>query len=250
MAIASVIHTNQHSIDRVLNAGAPVVLAFWRPDSPLPAGVESALDRLARAYAGKAIIAKVDAAAETPVAARFGVSSAPAVVFIKDGRRESLLPGAPGEEELRGWLEHLVHGKPRPRASAAQPQQRAGTGSGAAAYTSQGGARSSAAPLTLSDSTFAQAIAGPVPVLVDFWAPWCGPCRMVAPVVEQLAQEFAGRAVVAKLNVDENPQTAGRYRVMSIPTLAIFKQGRLVETLVGAQPAAVLRQKLAQHVSA
>lgn len=250
MAIASVIHTNQHSIDRVLNAGAPVALVFWRPDSPLPAALESALERLARAYAGKAIIAKVDAAAEAPVASRFGVNSAPAAVFIKDGRPESLLPGAPGEDEVRRWLEHLVHGAPRPSRPAAAAEHRAGTGNGAASYTSQTGGAAGAAPLVLSDSTFAQAIAGPTPVLVDFWAPWCGPCRMVAPVVEQLAQEFAGRAVVAKLNVDENPQTAGRYRVMSIPTLAIFKQGRLLETLVGAQPAAVLRQKLAQHVGA
>lgn len=84
------------------------------------------------------------------------------------------------------------------------------------------------------------------PVLVDFWAPWCGPCRMVAPSVEKLAQEFAGRAVVGKLNVDENQVTAQRYQVMSIPTLLIFKNGQVVDQIVGAQPFQALQQHLAR----
>ena len=102
----------------------------------------------------------------------------------------------------------------------------------------------------LTESTFDEEVAGSTePVLVDFWAEWCGPCRMVAPAVEQLAKNFKGRAVVGKLNVDENPQTAQRYRIISIPALYIFKQGRVVDQLVGAQPAAVLQQRLAQHVN-
>jgi thioredoxin 1 len=86
-------------------------------------------------------------------------------------------------------------------------------------------------------------------VLVDFWAPWCGPCRIVAPHVAQLARDFAGRATIAKLNIDENPQTAQRYDIMSIPTLYIFKNGAVVDQIVGAQPLPVLQQKLARHVS-
>jgi len=85
-------------------------------------------------------------------------------------------------------------------------------------------------------------------VLVDFWAPWCGPCRMVAPSVEQLAREFAGRAVVGKLNVDDNRMTAGRYNIMSIPSLLILKRGAVVDQIVGVQPMDVLRQRLARHV--
>ena len=81
-------------------------------------------------------------------------------------------------------------------------------------------------------------------VLVDFWAPWCGPCRMVAPSIEELADEFAGRAKVAKVNVDDAPAVAARFGVVSIPTLAFFQGGRLVGTIIGAQPKSVIAQGL------
>ncbi len=85
---------------------------------------------------------------------------------------------------------------------------------------------------TFTDSSFDQDIQAGV-VLVDFWAEWCGPCRRLAPAVEQLAQDYAGRATVAKLNVDENPNVPGRFMIRGIPTLLLFKDGALAETLVG-----------------
>lgn len=103
--------------------------------------------------------------------------------------------------------------------------------------------------LYVTDATFQkEVLESDVPVLVDFYADWCGPCKMIAPSVEQLATEFAGKAKVFKLDVDANGQTAQNYRVMSIPTLLVFKGGKVVDTIVGAVPKATLAGKLNAHV--
>ncbi len=95
-----------------------------------------------------------------------------------------------------------------------------------------------------SEEAFDQLIAGDTPVLVDFWATWCGPCRMIAPIVEEIANEYAGKVVVAKVDVDEMGELAQRYRIMNIPTLMLFKQGQLVDKAIGARPKAALEQML------
>src|SRR6266567_4552774 len=103
-------------------------------------------------------------------------------------------------------------------------------------------------PLIVTDATFQREVleSNGRPVLLDCWAPWCGPCRMVGPIMDQLAAESQGRYRIAKLNVDENPATAGKYKIASIPTMLIFKDGQLIDRIIGAQSKQAIQQRLAQ----
>jgi thioredoxin 1 len=259
MTITAPIHTSAQSIDRVLGAGVPVLLVFGRRGCQPCDQLAPTLETLATAYAGRALVARVDAPDNPGLVQRFGVTHLPGLVFVQGGKVVAQASGAAPEASLRAWLEHLTAGGSRPplpegprvaldgsaapRPTSAQPTAPAGP---RAASSGKAGA-----PLVLTDATFEQVVgSSATPVLVDFWAPWCGPCRTVAPAVERLAQEFAGRAVVAKLNVDEHPRTAQRFGISSIPALYIFKGGKVVERLVGAQPESVLRLALARHTGA
>ena len=106
----------------------------------------------------------------------------------------------------------------------------------------------SAGPTVLTDASFQQEVlnaSGP-PTLVDFWAPWCGPCRIVGPIVDQLAAESGGRYRIAKMNIDDNPMTASRYQIASIPTLLIFKDGAVIDRIIGAHPKQEIVARLKQ----
>ncbi|MCY1156101.1 MAG: trxA4 [Nitrososphaera sp.] len=103
-------------------------------------------------------------------------------------------------------------------------------------------------PIVLTDSNFASEVTKYPIMLVDFWAPWCGPCKMVSPIIEQLSREYSGRVAFSKVNVDENQRIAASFGIQSIPTLMIFKGGKAVDVIIGAMPKAQIEMKLKQQL--
>ncbi len=257
MPIDAAIHVNETNLPRVLGAGLPVMLVFWRRDCPACAQLMPALDSLARRYAGRSLVVKVNVADEPGLTRRYGVERLPTVILFADGQEKARAVGAAPESDWAAWLDYLTAARRErptvpsgPSTPLAGPTEMPSNGRRSAADAPRGAVGQAAGqPLTLTDATFDRVIReSRQPVLVDFWAEWCGPCKMIAPAVADLAREFAGRAVVGKLNVDENPHTTGRFGIMSIPTLLIFVNGQVVDQIVGAQPAHVLRQRLARHI--
>jgi len=108
--------------------------------------------------------------------------------------------------------------------------------------------RNSGKPVDLTDDTFTRFVEDNSMVVIDVWAPWCGPCRFVSPIVEEMARDYAGRIAFGKLNVDQNPKVAAQYGVMSIPTLLVFKNGQLVDQIVGAMPRQKLEPRIVSHL--
>jgi thioredoxin 1 len=255
MTFSAPLHTSEQSIDRVLRAGPPVLLVFERRECAPCRDLEPALNQLAAEFAGRVLVARVDAQDNPGLVRRYRIARLPELVFIRDQAEQARAQGAPTAAALRGWIQDMLAGG-RPPAPGGPSVPLSGAPARSAPPPVRTRSRpaeqaaSAGGPVILTDATFDQVVNGSAtPVLVDFWAPWCGPCRAVAPAVEQLAREFAGRAVVAKLNVDENPATAQRFGISGIPALLIFRRGQVAERLVGAQPASVLRQALARHVA-
>jgi thioredoxin 1 len=105
-------------------------------------------------------------------------------------------------------------------------------------------------PVEVDDKTFEEKVINEkTPVLVDFWAPWCGPCRAIAPILDELAEEYKGKMIIARLNVDESPQNASKYGVSAIPTMLLFKEGKPVSQLVGFRPKPELKKALDENIT-
>lgn len=220
------LNTNDQSLDRVLNAGLPVALLLWS-GSALDGSVEETLRQLAQTEAGRLLIAKLNTAENPHAAARLD-GSGPALILFREGQevaRTSVITS----QSVRDHVAYLLGRGPLPEQPAASAPGH---------------------PVEVSDDTFAQEVLNSdLPVLVDLWAPWCGPCHMIAPVMEKFAGEYAGRLKVAKLNVDDHPRTPTTYQVQAIPTLLFFKGGELIDRIVGVVPEPMLRSRVEAALS-
>ena len=216
------INSNDQSLDRVLKAGLPVALVFEDAAN----GLDDTLNRLARDNAGQLLVVRVRAVDNPQSVARFQVQSLPALVMVKGG--ETLSTAAPASpSDVDQHVAYVLGKGPRPA-----PAERA-----------------SGEPVVVTEASFEeQVLRSPVPVLIDFWAPWCGPCRMVAPTVDKLAGEMNGRLRVAKVNTDENPGLLTRFGIQGIPTMMVFNNGQQVDRWTGALPEGAIRQHLKQKL--
>ncbi len=227
--------SSDQSVERVLNAGLPVALVFV--DGQAPAALYQSMKTLARQYAGQLLIVQLSMKDSSETARRYNVSAIPGVATVKDGRALSQAGPVTGDE-LEKHVRYLLGQGPKPEPSAGGFTQQPST-------QTAGDGR----PVNVTDASFdAEVMRSPIPVVVDFWAPWCGPCRMVAPTLDKLAREWNGQVKIAKVNVDENPRLSGRYGVQSIPTMMVVKNGRIVERWAGALPEQPLRSRLAALV--
>ncbi len=210
------ITTNDQSLDRVLTASLPVLLVATA--GVLKRRTQDKLHKLARSEAGKLLVVKLDLAENPESARRLNLSNGGVLAF-RGGQEVSRTEGSPEANDVQAHADFLLERGPKP-----------------------GAAHVDGKPIPVTDALFErEVLQSQVPVLVDFWAPWCGPCRMIAPVVEKLAAEYAGRLRVAKVNTDENPLWAGRFGVQGIPTLLLVRNGQVVDRLVGAYPEPMLR---------
>jgi len=216
----------------VLQSDLPVAVLFCTEKFAKCKQIQPIWQQLAQTYAGRLQVAQVVADDNHKWARHYGVTHLPTTIWFRAGQEQQRDVGLPDMTALEERAEALLANR-QPKLPEKAPRS---------------GLSSAKGPLRVTDATFAETLKDERPVLVDFWAAWCGPCRMIAPRLDRLAKELGDQVLITKLNVDENQRTSQQFRVMSIPTLLIFKGGRVVDTIVGAQSGTVIKRKLMAHV--
>jgi len=228
----TVLASNDLSLDRVLGAGLPVAMVFY--DKEMSADLRQTTDDLARRYAGRLLVVMLARSDAPQAISRFSVRRIPTLVTAREGKtvtsQENVRPS-----DLKPHVAYLLGEGPSPNSRAANDSK---------ASSKQPTTRG---PISVNEAEFEhEVLQADRPVLVEFWAPWCGPCRMVAPALEALARDHGKVLKVVKINVDENPGLASRYGAMSIPTMIVIVGGREVDRWVGALPENALRSRVAR----
>lgn len=222
------ITTDDRNLKKVLGQKQPALLVLHdgrQTDKPL----QNAMKKIARQNAGELLVVRVDAHENPDTYARYDEPDLPALVTLTKaffGRKIKSSAEGVRPSDLRAHVDHLMNDKPLPEERA---QSSNGHSSGKVKHAPQ-----------VNDRTFRKAVLkSNVPVLVDFWAVWCGPCQTIAPFIDQMADKYKGKIKVVKLNTDQNQATSGQYSIRSIPTFIMFDKGKPVARLSGANPRAI-----------
>ncbi|MCB9458246.1 MAG: thioredoxin [Anaerolineaceae bacterium] len=225
------ITTDSNNLSKILKQDLPVLLLLHEGQRDKP--LEDALSKVARKQKGDLLVVKVDVRENPGIHKDYKNLATPAIIsFDKKGKVQAEADYV-RPNDVRSHAAFLSNGTPLPEAKPkAEP---------VASSNGNNGAKHSG-PIQVSDNTWRnEVLKSKVPVLVDFWAPWCGPCRSIAPYVEQLSKDYAGRIKVVKLDTDRNQVMARRYDIRSIPTFAIFDKGQQVARMSGANPSGIKR---------
>jgi thioredoxin 1 len=221
--------TDSADLERALETDLPVLLIVSNGET-LKADVRAELDKAATENPGRLLIINADASKAPEIAERFELGKHPVMIAWFNGEVLTRRP-RPWNTDVPGIVEMLLTHSPVPKTVVDKN------------FVAN-------KPVTVTDDTFQQEVMdSELPVLVDFWAEWCGPCKQVAPVLEKLAKEFAGKIRVAKVDVDANPGLSQGFRIQSIPTLMFVKSGKIVGQQAGALPEHVLRNAIQQLIS-
>lgn len=220
------ITTDDRGIKKVLGQKQPAIVVLHNGEKNKP--LDDAMSRAAKKHAGDLLVVKINASENSDTYGQYGNPSLPALVALTPaffGRNVKSQAEGIRPADLRNHIAHLLEDKPLPADKPKAEKQKQSSGT---------------MPVEVRDDTFRkEVLKSKTPVLVDFWAPWCGPCRSIAPYVEHVAKEYAGDLKVVKLNVDQNPVMSQRFQVRSIPTFMVFQNGQPVNRTSGASPRAI-----------